>query len=101
MRQKVSDPTKGSSMILNARTDSGSSSEARRTTGSSVLKSMAGGGGGFHRGGRGVDHRVEQRLDALVLEGRAREDRIEGAGQHGLAQALLDDVDRRLLARQI
>jgi hypothetical protein len=40
MRQKVSEPTKGSSMILKARTDSGSSSEAMRTTSSSVLKSM-------------------------------------------------------------
>ncbi|MNS99693.1 hypothetical protein D3C72_1341020 [compost metagenome] len=35
-RQKVSEPTKGSSMILNARTDRGSSSEALRVTGSSV-----------------------------------------------------------------
>ena len=32
-------------MILNASTDSGSSSEALRTTGSSVLKSMPGVGG--------------------------------------------------------
>ena len=44
-RQKVSEPTKGSSMILKARTDRGSESEAWRVTGSSVLKSMPGVGG--------------------------------------------------------
>jgi hypothetical protein len=40
MRQKVSEPTKGSSMILKASIDSGSSSEDRRTVSSPVFMSM-------------------------------------------------------------
>ena len=41
-----------------------------------------------------IDHRVEQRLHALVLEGRAAQHRIERAGDHGLADQLLQ---RRLV----
>ena len=41
-----------------------------------------------------VDHGVEQRLHALVLEGRAAQHGIEGAGQHGLADHALQ---RRLI----
>ena len=41
MRQKVSEPTNGSSMILNASTDSGASSRRHALDfGSPVLKSM-------------------------------------------------------------
>jgi hypothetical protein len=42
-----------------------------------------------HRRRQIVDDGVEQGLDALVLEGRAAQDRIEGAVQHRLADALL------------
>jgi len=48
-----------------------------------------------------VDHGVQQRLHALVLEGRAAQDRVEGAGQHRFADALLDRLFRRLLAFQV
>ena len=41
-----------------------------------------------------VDDRVEQRLHALVLEGGAAQHREEGAGDHGLADQLLE---RRLV----
>ena len=54
-----------------------------------------------HRRGQIIDHRVEQRLHALVLERRAAQHRIEGAGQHRLAQALLQHLDRRLLAVEV
>ncbi len=60
------------------------------------------------RGRRDVDRRrqvvddgVQQRLHALVLEGRAAQDRIEGARQHRLADALLDGFFRRLVAFQV
>ena len=45
-----------------------------------------------------VDNRVEQRLDALVLERGAAQHRVEGAGQNGLADEALDRCDVRLLA---
>ncbi len=48
-----------------------------------------------------VDHGVEQRLDALVLERRAGEHREERAGDHGLADQPLEGRDVRLLAVQI
>ena len=41
-----------------------------------------------------IDHRVEQRLHALVLEGGAAQHREERAGDHGLADQLLE---RRLV----
>ena len=47
------------------------------------------------------DHRVEQRLHALVLEGRTAENREEGAGDHRLAEQPLDRLVVDLLARQI
>ena len=51
---------------------------------------------------RQVGHnRVEQGLHALVLERRAAEDRIEGARQDRLTQALLDHFHRRLFAAEI
>ena len=53
------------------------------------------------RRGKIIDNRVEQRLNALVLEGRAAEDREEGAGQNGLAQQLLDGLVGEFLAVQI
>ena len=48
-----------------------------------------------------VDHRVKQRLHALVLEGRAAQHRIEGARQHRLADHPLQRRLVRLLAFEI
>ncbi len=42
------------------------------------------------RAGQIVDDRVEQRLHAFVLEGGAAQHREEGAGDHGLADQLLE-----------
>jgi len=54
-----------------------------------------------HRRGKVFDHGVEERLNPLVLEGRTAQHRIEGAGQHRLAQALVENLSRRLLAVQV
>ena len=48
-----------------------------------------------------VDDRVEQRLHALVLEGRAAKDRDERDLPHRLADAALQRVDIRLFAVEI
>ncbi len=57
--------------------------------------------GDVHRRRQIIDHGVEQGLHALVLEGRAREDRIEGAREHGLTDALLQHRFVRLLAFEV
>ena len=59
------------------------------------------GRGDVHRRRQIGHHGVEQGLDALVLEGRAAQDRIEGPVQHRLAEALLDHLEGRFLAAQI
>jgi hypothetical protein len=41
-----------------------------------------------------VDHRVEQRLDALVLEGRAEDDRRQRVGERAGAKRALDHLGR-------
>ena len=90
MRTKVSEPTNGSVMILKARPANGSSSEllahrsARRCP---ILMPLIGGMSSRRR--QIIDHRVEQRLDALVLEGRAAQHRHEGEGDRALADAAL------------
>ena len=48
-----------------------------------------------------VDHRVEQRLNALVLERRAAKDRNERHLERALADQLLEVGDRRLVALEI
>ncbi len=53
------------------------------------------------RRGQIVDYRIEQRLHALVLERRAAQHREEGAGDHGLAQKLLDRLVGNFLAVEI
>ena len=88
MRQKVSEPTKGSFMILKASIDSGSSSEARRSVSASVFGSMPLMAGTSTGRRQEVDDAVEQRLDALVLEGRAAEDRREPDVAGALADQL-------------
>ena len=74
-------------MILKARPANGSSSERWRITGSSlsILRPLIGGDVGRRR--QVVDHGVEQRLHALVLEGRAAEHGHEGIGDRALADA--------------
>ena len=58
-------------------------------------------GGHVDRRRQIVDHRVEQRLHALVLEGRAAQHGIERAGQHGLADQALQRRFIRLVAVEI
>ena len=53
---------------------------------------------GFERRGHVLDDRVEQRLNALVLEGRAAEHRQHRALDRRLAQRGLHPVDRQLFA---
>ena len=48
-----------------------------------------------------VDDRVEHLLDALVLERRAGQDRDDLGGQGAEAQAVLDLLDRELLALEV
>ena len=48
-----------------------------------------------------VDDRVEHRLDALVLERRAGEDRDDLVLERAQAQAVLDLLDRELLALEV
>src|SRR4030088_3218427 len=93
MRQKVMVPTKGSSMILNASSANGSLSFGRRQTFvPSFFAPLF--GGAVARRGKIVHDGVEQRLHALVLEGRAAQHRKERAGQHGLAD---QPLQRRLI----
>merc|ERR1719424_998110 len=62
-----------------------------------ILKARADIGGRRHV----VDDGVEQRLDALVLEGGAGKHRHEGVAQGTLADALLEVLDRGLLALKV
>ena len=48
-----------------------------------------------------VHHGVEQRLDALVLEGRAAEHRHDVAADRGLPDRRLDLLEGQLLAREV
>ena len=80
-------------MILNASSDSGSLSSGLRTT-SFALVVDALDRRHVERRRQVVDHRVEQRLHALVLEGRAAQHRIERAGDHRLAD---QPLERRLV----
>ena len=66
-----------------------------------VLSSMPLIGGHVERRRQIVDDRVEQRLHALVLEGRAAQHRIERAGQHRLADQPLQRRLVRLVAVEI
>jgi hypothetical protein len=76
MRQKVSEPTNGSFMILNA-------SRQRRIVGDGGACRLIGVDvdaldvGNVERRRQIVDHGVEQRLHALVLERRAAQHRHE------------------------
>ena len=53
------------------------------------------------RRGQIFDDGVEQRLDAFVLERRPAQHRIEGAGQHRLADALVQHIGARLVAVEV
>ncbi len=53
---------------------------------------------GFQRRGHVFDHRIEQRLNALVLEGRTAEHRQHRAFDRRPAQRRLHAIDRQLLA---
>ena len=70
-------------MILKASMENASSSVGLRTVGSSVLKSMPSIALTINRGRQEVDDGVEERLNALVLERRAAENRVERATLHG------------------
>ena len=48
-----------------------------------------------------VDHRVQQRLHALVLEGGAAEHRAELTGDGALLQALLQQLERQVLGLEV
>ena len=58
-------------------------------------------GGDVGRRRQEIDHAVEQRLHALVLEGRAAQHRHEGVIDRALADAALQRRDIRLLAGEI
>src|SRR3954451_15758936 len=113
-RKYVSLPTNGSAMILKARAANGAPSSAGRVSwrGSSwpLTSTRPGAGGAAHGLGRGsgarrdverarqvVEARVEQRLDALVLERRAAEDGRQLDVERRLADRLLEALDRDLL----
>ena len=88
-------------MILKASMENGSSSVGWRTTGFLGLEVDA-----LDRaavGGRRqvVDDGVEQRLHALVLEGRAAQHRMEGARLHGLAHQAAQGRLVRLVAVEV
>ena len=55
----------------------------------------------IERGRQVVDDGVEQRLHALVLEGRAAEDRVEHAADDGLADQALEGLLVGLLPVEI
>ena len=74
---KVRCPTKGSFMILKASAANGSSSEGFREVSDPSPRIDPHDGRNVHGGREVVDHRVEQRLDALVPEGGAADDRGE------------------------
>ena len=101
MRTKVSEPTNGSDMILNARPANGSSSDAWRTIDLVGAHLDAVDRGDVGRRRQVVDDRVEQRLHALVLERRAAQHRHEGAADGALADAALQRLGIRLLAAEI
>ena len=85
MRQKVMVPTNGSSMILNARIDSGSVSDGLAHD-LVALEVDALDRRHVERRRQKIDHGVEQRLHALVLEGGAaqhREERARGSSPCG------------------
>ena len=99
---KASWPTNGSVMILKASAENGASSAAGRST--CVLRLArveADDRRDVERRRQVVDHRVEQRLHALVLEGRAADDRderpllvadrLDGAPADGRAELVLGD----------
>ena len=76
-------------MILKASSDSGSLSDDLRST-SLPLGSMPFTGGTSSGRRQIIDHRVEERLHALVLERRAAKNREERAGDSGLADKALE-----------
>ena len=85
-------------MILNASAENGSESSGGRTTWSSSLKGRWPSTGGTSTGLRQVVHdRVEQRLDALVLERRAAEHRDALAREGGAADRAAELLDGGLL----
>ncbi len=58
-------------------------------------------GGDVERARQVVDDGVEQRLHALVLEGRAAEDRVDREVDRGRADGLLEQVDRDVVALEV
>ena len=101
MRQKVSEPTKG--VVHDLERKHGQRLVVRRQAGHRLfgLVVEARRRGDVHRRGQVFDDGVEQGLNALVLERRAAQHRIEGAGQHGLAHALVQHVGGRLVAVEV
>ena len=79
-------------MTLNASAENGASSEAARSASALVLGSMPAHRRNVERARQVVDDRVEQRLDALVLERRAEQHRRELARERRLAQRAPDLV---------
>ena len=100
MRTKVSEPTNGSVMILKARPANGSSSEQRRTTGSSRAHLDALDRRDVDRRRQIIDDRVEQRLHALVLEGRAAQHRHEACRRSCPCGCSASASPRRALRRR-
>ena len=84
---KVSVPTNGSVMILKASAENGAVSLVGRVTSRPALGVLAVHRGDVQRRGQVVHHRVQQRLHALVLEGRAAEDGEDLPGDAALAEA--------------
>ena len=94
-------PTNGSAAILKARALNGSVSSGVRRTSSPVFASSAIIGGHVERRRQVVDDRIEHLLDALVLEGRAGQDRDDPGGERAEADPALDLGDRELLAMEV
>ncbi len=78
-----------SSISLKARSDNGSVSDDGRAVSSPVFTSMPLIGRTVERRRQIVDNRVEQRLNALVLEGRTAQNREEGAVTTALRSSFL------------
>ena len=86
---------------MKARAEKGAFGSASRVSSPSVFGSIPWIGRHVERARQVVDHRVEQRLDALVLEGGAEDDRRQRVGERAGAKRALDHLggDERLVGQ--
>ena len=94
-------PTCGSVAILKTRPENGAAGSASRVTVFLGLRIDAFDRRDVQRRRQEIDHRIEQRLHALVLERTAGEDRDQLAGQGCLAESGLQVLDGDFLAFEV